>query len=74
MIGEKPFRNYPFLLPIPAGCAIIKQKPEGSEGCMECPVCGKENNSALCPECGFDTSRDYEKHPTLSPVRTGSIF
>lgn len=22
----------------------------------------------ICPECGFDTSRDYEKPPTLGPV------
>lgn len=35
---------------------------------MVCPVCGKKNQSMMCPECGFDSSRDYEKYPTLAPV------
>ena len=32
---------------------------------MKCPVCDQENPSMLCPRCGFDASRDYEKYPTL---------
>lgn len=35
---------------------------------MKCPVCGKENRCLLCPQCGFDSSRDYESYPTLGPV------
>ena len=35
---------------------------------MRCPVCDKENSTLLCPDCGFDASRDYEKYPTFGPV------
>lgn len=35
---------------------------------MKCPVCDNVNASMVCPKCGFDSSRDYEKHPTLGPV------
>lgn len=35
---------------------------------MVCPVCGKKSQYNQCPECGFDSSRDYEKYPTLVPV------
>ena len=35
---------------------------------MKCPVCDQENPSMLCPRCGFDASRDYEKHPTFGFV------
>ena len=35
---------------------------------MKCPVCGSENKSLLCPQCGFDASRDYEKYPTFGSV------
>ena len=35
---------------------------------MKCPVCDNVNMSMLCPECGFDSSRDYEKYPTFGPV------
>ncbi len=35
---------------------------------MKCPVCDKENRTMLCSRCGFDSSRDYEKYPTLGPV------
>lgn len=35
---------------------------------MKCPVCDKENQSMLCPSCGFDSSRDYGKHPTFGYV------
>jgi len=35
---------------------------------MECPVCGRKSDTMLCPECGFDTSRDYEQYPTLDTV------
>lgn len=31
-----------------------------------CPVCGKENDQPVCKSCGFDGSRDYERHPTLA--------
>ena len=35
---------------------------------MKCPVCGNVNTAMVCPECGFDGSRDYGKYPTLAPV------
>ena len=35
---------------------------------MVCPVCGKKSEYQQCPQCGFDSSRDYEKYPTLMPV------
>lgn len=35
---------------------------------MVCPVCGKKSEYLQCPQCGFDSSRDYEKYPTLAPV------
>ena len=35
---------------------------------MKCPVCDKENQTMVCPQCGFDGSMDYEKYPTLGPV------
>ena len=35
---------------------------------MKCPVCDLENGSIRCPRCGFDSSRDYGKYPTLAPV------
>ena len=35
---------------------------------MKCPVCDKVNTSMLCPNCGFDSSRDYGKYPTFGPV------
>ena len=36
---------------------------------MKCPVCGKVNRSMLCPECGFDSSRDYGRYPTFGAVQ-----
>lgn len=36
---------------------------------MVCPVCGKKSQYLQCPQCGFDSSRDYEKYPTLTPVK-----
>lgn len=35
---------------------------------MKCPVCGQENQSMLCPKCGFDSSLDYGKYPTFGIV------
>lgn len=35
---------------------------------MKCPVCDKVNTSMLCPNCGFDSSRDYGKYPTFGHV------
>ena len=35
---------------------------------MKCPVCDSLNTSMLCPRCGFDASRDYEKYPTFGIV------
>lgn len=35
---------------------------------MICSVCGKENPAMLCPECGFDSSRDHGRYPTFGPV------
>jgi hypothetical protein len=37
---------------------------------MICSVCGKENDTMLCAQCGFDGSCDYEKYPSLArPVK-----
>lgn len=33
-----------------------------------CLVCGKENSTLLCENCGFDESSNYYKYPTLSRV------
>lgn len=30
-----------------------------------CPVCETETTTGLCPACGFDSSLNYERHPTL---------
>lgn len=35
---------------------------------MKCPVCAWEHPSMLCPRCGFDSSRDYEKYPSFGIV------
>lgn len=35
---------------------------------MKCPVCTWEHPSMLCPRCGFDSSRDYEKYPSFGIV------
>lgn len=48
---------------------MIGKMPERSESPMKCPVCDQENPSMLCPRCGFDASRDYEKYPTFGIVR-----
>ena len=34
---------------------------------MKCPVCDSNMSTLLC-SCGYDASRDYEKHPTFGPV------
>lgn len=36
---------------------------------MKCPVCDNVNTSMLCPNCGFDSSRDYGRYPTFGPVK-----
>ena len=41
---------------------------------MKCPVCDQENPSMLCPRCGFDASRDYEKYPTLGVIPSVSAL
>lgn len=35
---------------------------------FQCPICSalRENAFAICPLCGFDTTLDWEKRPTLS--------
>lgn len=33
-----------------------------------CPVCDSRTEEFLCPECGFDISRDYEHYRTLDTV------
>ena len=35
---------------------------------MKCPVCDKEITSMLCPNCGFDSSKDYGKYPTFGTL------
>ena len=35
---------------------------------MKCPVCDNIHTSMVCPKCGFDSSKDYGKYPTLGPV------
>ena len=39
----------------------------------KCPVCGKENTGFVCSDCGFDLSCDFERFPTLSMVKSGSL-
>ena len=36
---------------------------------MKCPVCDKRNDSMLCPNCGFDSSRDHGRYPTFGAVQ-----
>ncbi|MCD7917705.1 MAG: hypothetical protein LUF84_04495, partial [Clostridiales bacterium] len=42
-----------------------------------CPVCGRQNaDLSICPDCGFDRSRDYERYPTLTaslPAGAGPV-
>ena len=36
---------------------------------MKCPVCEAEiSEFSLCPTCSFDPGRDYESHPSLTPL------
>ena len=35
---------------------------------MKCPVCDTALTSPVCPVCGYDPSRDYERAPTFAPV------
>ena len=32
-------------------------------------MCGKKTGAMICPDCGFDPSRDYEQYPTLTSVK-----
>ena len=35
----------------------------------KCPVCEKDYQEGMvCPQCGFDSSRDYERYPTVFAV------
>ena len=38
-----------------------------------CPVCQKENDGVICDLCGFDSSMDYEKYPSLCFVSGKSV-
>ncbi len=38
---------------------------------MKCPVCDNIHTSMVCPKCGFDSSRDYERYPTFGMVGRG---
>lgn len=40
---------------------------EGDQS-MKCPVCGKRYTATICPDCGFDDSRNYERYPTFGQV------
>ena len=33
-----------------------------------CPICSRDHETAVCPDCGYDPSVDYESYPTLCPV------
>lgn len=33
-----------------------------------CPVCDTKSDTLVCPSCGFDSSCDYENHPTLQQL------
>ena len=36
----------------------------------KCPVCDKEDNAeAVCPQCGYDRTCDYERYPTAFTVK-----
>lgn len=39
-----------------------------------CPVCNMPVQTAICPECGFDSSRNYEKLPTLGFAVNGTLL
>ena len=36
----------------------------------KCPVCDRENTAAVCPQCGYDRTCDYERYPTAFTVTT----
>lgn len=40
----------------------------GDENTHTCPVCSAQISTCLCPDCGFDSSRDYEQYPTLQDL------
>lgn len=41
---------------------------------MSCPVCAAAVKNGICPVCGYDRSRDYEKYPTFGTVgKTPSV-
>ena len=40
---------------------------EGDQS-MKCPVCGKRYTATICPDCGFDDSRNYERYPTFGQI------
>jgi len=37
----------------------------------KCPVCDTSNGAAVCAQCGFDRSCDYETYPTLEAIPSG---
>ena len=37
----------------------------------KCPICDEALRSGLCPVCGYDESRDYERWPTLQVIPDG---
>ena len=36
-----------------------------------CPICNTHTVLPICPECGFDRTRDYERFPTCGPLGAG---
>ena len=38
----------------------------------KCPVCDQENTAAVCPQCGYDQTCDYEQYPTAFAVTTAA--
>lgn len=36
-----------------------------------CPICNTHTVLPICPECGFDRTRDYERFPTFGPLGAG---
>lgn len=48
------------------------------EDLLTCTVCSSKISTSLCPNCGFDNSRNYEQYPSLQkiedPVPAISLF
>lgn len=39
---------------------------------MNCPICNTATTAPICPECGYDASRDYGRYPTFGKLPAGT--